>query len=122
MGKKVTAARHTAQYLPLFQIIGELEPAKRQLLVNHLDDASTRALSDSIGSVLKQTDVPIHNRWRKKIHRAVQSNRPAFKKLLRGRGGTEQRRQALTCVGGGPLALLLSTVIPLVLGQLIGKK
>jgi len=114
-------ARYTAHYLPLFQIVGELEPAKRQILLTHLDEESTRALARSVTDLLRHSDLPVDAARKKRIRRAVDAHRPAFKTILRGRGGIGKRREALTAVGGGPLALLLSTAIPLILGQILKK-
>ncbi len=107
-----------SEFLPLFQIIGELEPAKRQILLTHLDTPSTKALIRSIADLLTLGDVNLPPELKSKIRRAVRSNRSAFK-VVCGSGAVGKKRNALTAVGGGPLALLLSTVIPLLLGKIL---
>ena len=114
------ATRQQVLHLPLYQIIAELPPAKRQILLQHLDAKSTgalaRALKDLLGRRRDQAVIPA--RLRRGIVRAVHANRPAFKTIV-SRGGVNARREALASVGGNPLALLLSTAIPLVLGEIL---
>ena len=109
------------------QVIGELHPASRIVLLKHLDNKSLAHLVRTIRSVysrLADDDACYPPKVGKMLRETLQQNPEAFKTLLRSKnvklGKSEQ--SALYSIGGSPIAAILSVVVPYVIGQLLGNK
>ena len=103
------------KYIPLLQILSEVKGYQRQIILDHLDHESCSALSDSILHLLKKTsnNAP--------IKKCLAENKQCFKSILNGKNKKKKKR-ALAKVGGGPLGLILSSVIPLLINFIAKKK
>lgn len=114
-------------YLPLLQVLGELHPTSRLVLLKHLDKKSLTILVRTIRTVfsrLADDDDCYPPKVVKMLREMLQANPEAFKTLLRTKnvklGKSEQT--ALYSIGGSAIAAILSVVVPYVIGQLLGKK
>lgn len=110
--------------LPLLQVLSEMHPMKRIILLSHLDPMSTdnviTAVQYGVKRLRKKGSVP--TALKRKMERTIRMHAPVFKSLSKaGPKYVQKRRQELMQIGGGPLALLLSFVIPSVLGSLLKK-
>jgi hypothetical protein len=117
-----SSAENRISFLPLFQILGELHPTKRQIVIGSLDKPTCSALFKSVESVLQEgqkqrSKIPIN--VNKRINLIIKKNAKLFKCILDKKAKLHKKKDAMSLVGGGPLALLLSTAIPLLLGQII---
>jgi len=113
------------EYLPLFQILGEMHPGKRQLLISHLNPRACNNLSRCTSAVLAENQMPnlrFPQDVSTRLQAAVRENPSEFKHILLPSASSHKRRTALTRVGAGPLALVLSTAIPWLLGLLMNRK
>lgn len=102
------------RHLPLMQVLAKLKHYERQIVVDHLDEAGCKALKVCLKTVLrKKTKVP--ESLKPKLGRCFKQHRHLFAKLLADRSGGSAGKKTLARLGGNPLALILSTAIPLLL-------
>ena len=128
-GKKTTKSRHPVnakmfRSLPLYQILAELHPAKRQLVISHLDDATCDTMAACVRSVFDKSYhrfSPVSKATRATLTRTAMAHRPLFKQVLSKGGRRSVRRRALVQFGAGPLSLILSIAIPWLAGLLAKK-
>lgn len=112
-----------AKYIPLYQILGELHPTKRQIVLNHIDDNSFQAVCDGVHCILRESmsGKTLGTNLKQKLRGQAKQNRSQFKMFLNPSSSMKLRRRALTDVGGGPLAFLLSSIVPFLLGQIVKR-
>lgn len=101
-------------HLPLMQVLKKLKHYERQIIVDHLDDKACRSLKKCLQTVLKQGK-KVPEKERSKLTRCFRRHKPLFTKLLAGSGAGFGDKRTLARLGGNPLALILSTAIPLLL-------
>lgn len=103
--------------LPFFQILGELHPFKRLLVIPHLDATTITSLADLVLFVFR---VPLDSASRQKINALVRAHEAVFKSIVTQKDGadTETLKKQFFQIGAGPLGLLLSIAIPLILGRM----
>lgn len=101
-------------HLPLIQVLKKLKHYERQIIVDHLDDKACRSLKKCLQTVLKQGQ-KVPESERSKLSRCFKRHKPLFTKLLSEGGGGCRDKRTLARLGGNPLALILSTAIPLLL-------
>jgi len=105
-------------YLPLIQVLKELKPYQRQLVVEHLDSEACQTLGFCLSTVL-QKGSNLSNK--NQIKCCVKANKVLIGKILKppkSKKGQKAKQQALTLFGGSPLALILTTAIPMLLNLL----
>jgi len=103
------------KYLPLIQVLKELKPYQRQILVEHLDEDACKTLGFCVSTVLKKGG-GLSNR--NQIKCCVKSNKLLIGKIIKPNKTKREgkaKQQALALFGGNPLALILSTAIPILL-------
>ena len=113
-------------YLPLLQIVGDLHPNSRMVLLKHLDQSALSAIVHAIRVVftgMAKDDECYPPKVVAMLKRMVRSNPDTFKTLLSARSNRVSKHQqsALFSIGGSVIATLLSVVVPYVLGQLMKK-
>jgi len=103
--------------LPMLQILGELHPFKRLLTIPHLDERTIASLADAVLLVFR---LPLDTRSRQTINALVRTHETVFKSLVTNKDGGSARelKKDFINLGGGPLGVLLSIAIPLILAQL----
>ena len=101
-------------HLPLMQVLKKLKHYERQIVIDHLDDKACLELKNSLHTVLtKKSKVP--EAERAKLKRCLKQNHALFSKLLTPKTGKCSQKKTLARLGGNPLALILSSAIPLLL-------
>ena len=108
--------KSSKKYIPLLQILSEMKGYQRQIILDHLDNESCVAVSDSILHLLKKT-----KNNNPSIKKCVAENKRCFKSILNDKNKKKKKR-ALAKVGGGPLGLILSSVVPLLVDLIVKKK
>ena len=113
-------------YLPLMQIIGDMHPTSRTILLKHLDQPSLSAVVHAIRVVysgLARDDDCYPPKVRLMLRRMLRQKPRMFKTLLASRSGKVSKLQqsALNDVGGSVIGAILSVVVPYVIGQLLKK-
>ena len=113
-------------YLPLMQIMSDMHPTSRSVLVKHLDRPSQSALVHAIRVVysgLAKDDDCYPPKVRQMLRRLLRQKPRLFKTLLASRSNKVSKLQqsALNDVGGGVIGTILSIVVPYVIGQLMKK-
>ena len=112
-------SKNMSHFLPLLQIIAEIEPQKRQLLMEHLDPKACEAISDCVELVLTRGMQNMSAHHKNSLKKCLTSNRVAFKHILNKR--KKNKRHELAVIGGNPLSLIMSVVLPFLIKHLIGK-
>ena len=113
-------------YLPLMQIIGDMHPTSRTILLKHLDQPSLSAVVHAIRVVysgLARDDDCYPPKVRLMLRRMLRQKPRMFKTLLASRSGkvSKVQQSALNDVGGSVIGAILSVVVPYVIGQLLKK-
>ena len=106
-------------HLPLLQVLRQLKNYERQIVVDHLDAQACGALKKCLQTVLKGKK-KVSAVEQDKLGRCLKRHKLLFSQALSAKGGAGSERKALAKLGGNPLALVLSTAIPLLL-QLLSK-
>lgn len=105
--------------IPLIEILKELKPYQRQILIEHLDDNACNHLEECLTTVLKKGK---NSSYKKKIEHCVNENRKIFDNILRRRKSKKHQRKLLARVGGNPLGFILSAALPLLVDLVTKKK
>lgn len=108
------------QHLPLLSVLRKLGQDERQIVVDHLDKNACNTLQFCLSKVLKEGKKS--KKTAKLMTKLVRENKKNFETIL-GLGkkkklSHKQKRLALAKIGGNPLALILSTAVPLLLNML----
>lgn len=102
--------------IPLLQVLKEMKGYQRQIILSHLDNKSLELICDGVGCVFKKHPQQIDSRVRKKVFGVARQNRKKLQLLMSGRQkNLSSKKRALIQLGGNPLALILSTAIPLLM-------
>ena len=114
-------------YLPLMQIMGDIHPTSRTILLKHLDRPSLSAIIHAIRVVysgLANDDECYPSKVRVMLRRMLRQKPRLFKTLLASRTNkvSKLHQSALNKIGGGVIGTILSVVVPYVIGQLLKKK
>ena len=99
--------RNPKKIITLLQVLKELKGYQRQIILDHLDDASCAAVSESILYLLKKGASKDS-----KLKRCMSQNKVCLRSIINNKS-TKKRKRALAKVGGGPLGFMLSSVLPL---------
>ena len=128
-------------HLPLLSVLQRLHASDRQILIDHLDQNACDALSFCLTKVLQEGQI---KKRKKKVDsqlvtKLVRDNHFNFQRILglntqkkkkkttkkssKSSNNTKkclhkQKRLALAKIGGNPLAIILSTAIPLLLNMI----
>lgn len=103
-------------HLPLFQVLKELKAYQRQIVIDHLDSKSCNSLSSCIKSVLKQGPKIKKNKKQLQLH--IRQNQKELSRLFsnsKKKKSYHSKKKILARIGGNPLALILSTAIPMLM-------
>lgn len=106
-----------ASFLPFLQIVGELHPSKRQILIPLLNDRACQALSHCVKLVLEEGKATAAPNVVKRLKKCLTKNKLEFKHILDSDKKSVQRK-ALTTIGGNPLAFLIASAIPMLVNLL----
>ena len=107
-------------HIPLFQVLKELKPYQRQIILDHLDNTSCKSVASCVASLLKKSS-KVSPQQKKAIALAVKAQKNHFEKIISPGKNSKQLKKDLTRVGGGPLGLILGAAIPLLV-DLIARK
>ena len=111
-----------ARYIPLCQILGEMHPYKRMLMLSHLDPTSIDGVSDVIRLTLQNgAEGKIKGTLNQKINKILSTHKTQFKNALGTTNSWKTKRKALTQIGGSAIGVLLSVAVPLILSALQNK-
>ena len=105
--------------LPLFSLLKQLSPKKRTEVIQYLDENCVQSLCEAIHNVLHNQS--IGQKQQKKLKRTLSPHKAALRYLGDARRSGKQKRVKLMQIGGNPLALILSTVIPIISEVLMRK-
>ena len=105
------------KYIPLLHILRKLPEAERQIVLSHLSPDSCDHVERCIVKVLRAGKKRIDPRTKEAITKCLREHRTDFNRLLLSKSRSVRRR-SLTKVGGGPLTLLLTVGLPLLLSLL----
>ena len=99
--------------LPFLQAIKNLNPAHRSVLMNHLDDDSWDLLFQTVSNVISNPLIP----GKRKLHlkRQLSRYKAPLRHIANKNASKSSRKKKMLQMGGNPLALILSTAIPLLL-------
>ena len=108
------------KHIPLFQILKELKPYQRQIILDHLDNDSCESLSYCIATVLKSKNKKISDQNKKELGSCIKDNKSLIIRILKeGKGSSHRqhlsKKRALAKIGGNPLGLILTTAIPILM-------
>ena len=111
-----TRTRDVREHLPLLQILSEIKNHQRQIIIDKLDDKAINALAKCIKFILatkkKKVKIPYSNY----LSSIIKTNKSQINAILQSK---KKRKRALTQIGGSPLALILSTVIPIITEEVL---
>ena len=96
--------------LPLLNILRELDPIKRQIILDHLDAKSCDTVVACIAKVIQNGKKLKSN---KVVKETIVKNKKDICALLSKGGNFKKRRRKLAKFGGGPLGLLLGIGLPI---------
>ena len=113
------------KYIPLFNILRELEPVQRIIILSHLDEQTCESIYACINTLLI-TDLRKIKKYKssfpkiKKILSKQKKNLRFLAKKNKSKYSKRQKKKILPQIGGS-LGLVMSIVIPIIL-DLISKK
>ena len=99
--------------LPLLQVLKEVRPDQRVILMAHFDDKTRDSLYETITNVLRSEKVPFDKRLFLKSKLA--SYKSDLRYLSNKSKSPTQKRRKLSQIGGGPMSHVLKLAIPLLL-------
>lgn len=111
-------------HLPLLSVLQKLGANERQILVDHLDKDACDTLQFCLTKVLQEGKKRRKKTQSNLMTKLVRENQSNFECILGVCGKKKkklthkQKRLALAKIGGNPLALILSTAIPLLLNMI----
>lgn len=105
--------------IPMLEILKELKPYQRQIIIEHLDDGACESLQECLTTVLKKGQ---NSTYKKKISKCINENRKTFEHILAVKKNKKNQRKLLARVGGNPLGFILSAAVPLLLDLVLKKK
>ena len=105
--------------LPLYLLLKQLPSKKRTELLQYLDEESAESLYEAVHNIL--TNPIIGPTQRRRLYRVLKPHKVTLRYLGDKRKSKKQKRQKLAQIGGNPLALILSTAIP-ILTEILMKK
>jgi hypothetical protein len=106
--------------LPFLQVLKQLRPGQRSILLSHLDNESCEMVYEAVANVLKNPKVTPAKR--RQLKKALAPHKKCLRSLVSKKRSSGLKRKDLASVGGFPLGLVLSTAIPLLLNMLTGSK
>ena len=110
--------------LAFFQVLGELHPVKRRLLMQHIDDHSCQSLYNCIWTVLQEAykgNSSLDKTFLDKLQNCLHTHKSNFQTILYDGTSQKAKKEAVTQLGGGALSLILSAAIPLLMQKLFNK-
>lgn len=113
-----TTEKKMVYTLPFLQILSEMSPNQRTIILGHLDQKSCETLCSTIRSVVKSTKL------KKQVKNQLQKHLTPHKACLRSLCKTKtfpSQRRSLQKLGGNPLMLILASALPLLLNKLAKK-
>ena len=103
--------------LPLLKILQDLPDDHRQIVIDHLDEKTCESVIDCIKRVVKSGKKLKSNQ---ELREFILKNQHQIQRLLTNKGGSfTRRRRSLAQFGGGPLALVMSFAVPLIVDHII---
>ena len=105
------------KHLPLMQVLKELKNYQRQIVLDHLEPSACDSLVKCISTVLKHgnNSKKLNSQKKGKLRAIVKKNKKNFAKIISKSARKNVKKRALAQMGGNPLALVLSTAIPIIL-------
>jgi hypothetical protein len=105
--------KRTKVLLPLLQVLKSLTSEQRTIVLAHLDDKTRDFIYETITTVLRSEKLPFRKRA------ALKEKLSPYKNDLRyisdKKKSRAQKKNRLTQLGGGPMAHVLKTAIPMLL-------
>ena len=111
--------KHIRKLLPFLQVLKELRPVQRNILLAHIDDKSCEMIYEAISNVLQNSKVSYGSR--KRLKKALQPHKRCLRTLISKTCSRSRKRKYLTKIGGFPLGTILATAIPLLLNLFTRK-
>ncbi len=105
-------------WLPLLFVLSELKEYQRQIVLEALNEKSNQAIVGAITYLLKHGSHGV--REKQAVIDCIRENKKDIHHLL-SKKSLSLRKKKLAKFGGGPLGLILSAVIPLLLKTLLKK-
>jgi Mg/Co/Ni transporter MgtE len=105
--------------LPFLQVLRELRPGQRSILLSHLDDESCEMVYEAVANVLKNSKVTAAKRRR--LKKALEPHKKCLRTLISKKSSKSTKRKNLAAVGGFPIGTILATALPILL-DLFTKK
>lgn len=107
-------------HLPLLSVLQKLEASDRQILVDHLDKESFDTLQFCLKKILQEGKKK--KKKSESLTNLVREHHLTFESILglgsKKKKSFKQKRLALAKIGGNPLALILSSALPLLINLL----
>ena len=99
--------------LPFLQILKDLTPNQRAIILAHINDSSCEAIYETVSNVLRNKSVSEADA--RKLKRFLAPHKTCLRSLASKRLSSTQKRRKLYQIGGLPLATILGVGIPLLL-------
>lgn len=111
--------KRAKELLLLFSLLKQLKHKQRVGVIKYLDEKSTESLYEAIHNVLHNKNVSPQRRNR--LKRILRPHKNLLRYLGNKKRSKKIKQQKLAEIGGSPLALILSTAIPILTEVLINK-
>jgi len=106
--------------LPFLTTLKSVRPAQRTIMLSHLDNPSCEIVCQAIGNALHNTVIsPVE---RTDLKNSCAQYKTLLRYLSRPSGSIEWKKKKLPQLGGQPLEMILSSVIPLLMRRLTKQK
>ena len=102
--------------LPFLQVLRELRPQQRSILLSHIDDESCEMVYEAVANVLKNSKVT--SAQRRRLKKALEPHKKCLRTLISNKSSRSAKRKNLLAVGGFPIGMILSAALPLLLNLL----
>ena len=99
--------------LPFLQILKDLSPNQRAIILAHINDSSCEAIYETVSNVLRNKSVSEADARR--LRKLLAPHKACLRSLVSNRVSGSQKRKKLYRIGGLPLASILAVGIPLLL-------
>ncbi len=99
--------------LPFLQVLKDIKPVQRKILLAHLDDQSLNNICEATSNVLHNPNLTSKQKTR--LRRYLNPHKSSIRYLSRKKTTVKNKKKKLFEIGGNPLAFILSAAIPLLI-------
>ncbi len=108
----VSSPERLLKWIPLFQVLATLNPARRVILLAHLNDETRDQIYQVVNHVLSGGP-SMTVRKRRFLRSRLGPYKRHFRDLTNPRASKRRRKKAMYQVGGAPMTTVLRTAVPI---------